>query len=70
MSAIRLIKNPDPLTTSESKVSVTFERATFKSHLVMIQYCAESADEREAEYIMRNLLQTVAFLEKKHELKK
>ncbi len=47
----------------------SFVRAQFNSQMVIVRFCAETADPTEAEYILRNLLQTVAFLERRHDLK-
>lgn len=45
-------------------------KAEFQSHMVIIRHLAETADKEEGEYIYRNLLQTCAYLERKHGLKK
>lgn len=48
----------------------SFNRAQFNAQMVIVRFCAETSDAVEGEYIYRNLLQTAAFLERKHGLGK
>ena len=47
----------------------SFNRAQFDSSYVIVRYCAEISNITEGEHIIRRLLQTVAYLERRHGLK-